>query len=198
MKKSERLLLGVFALLFLVIVGGGGLTFGFNHYRGIVEESDRLKDRLIEMNQAIHEGAEWQRRSDWLESQVPTFSSRQEASTKLLESLQQEAEKAGLTLSGREFLESSRELGPDGLPAEVVAGYFDQATVRLTLSAAKEQALFTWMHALQQPESFLGVTRLLLNPSGQGKTVNAEVEVTQFYREKPETKLTSASGREER
>jgi len=194
MKKSERLLLGVFAVLFLVIIGGGALTFGINHYRGIVEESEGLRDRLIDMNQAITEGAEWQRRSDWLEKQVPNFASRQEASTRLLEVIQREAEKTGLTLAGREFLEERQETAPDGLPEETESGYFDQATVRVTLTTAKEQPFFTWMHALQQPGSFLGVTRLLINPSGQGKTVNAEVEVTQFYREKPAAKLTNANG----
>ncbi len=194
MKRSERILLGIFAVVFLVIIGGGLLTFGVNNYREITEENERLRDRLIDMNQAIAQGTEWQRRSEWLESNAPTFPSRQDASAKLLDAIQKEAEKAVLTISGREFLEPLKQLGPDGLPAEEVAGYFDQATVKLTINGAKEQALFAWMHALQQPQSFLGVTRFQMNPSGQNKTVNLEVEVTQFYREKPVAKLTSAKG----
>lgn len=197
MKRSERLLLGVFGLLFIVIVGGGALTFGINHYRDIQEESARLTDRLIEMNQAVTEGSEWQRRSDWLEAHVPSFPSRQEASSKLLDALQKEAEKAGVTLTGREFLEKRPGPEVDGADAEPDTSYFDQATVRVTLTGAREQALFAWMHALQQPERFLGVTRLQINPSGQGKTVHVEAEVTQFYREKPAGKLTSAQGGKE-
>lgn len=183
MKRSERLLLGLFAIVFLVVVGGGALTFGLNHYRSITDETTRLRDRLVDMNQAITEGAEWQRRSEWLNETVPTFASRQEASARLLEVIQKEAEKAGLTLAGREFLEAPKEIAEDGLPLETGQGYFDRATVRLTLSAVKEQAFFTWMHGVQQPGRFLGVTRLLINPTGQGKSVNAEVEVTQFYHE---------------
>lgn len=183
MKKSERILLGVFAVLFIVIIGGGALAYGLSHYRGIQEETARLHDRLVEMNEAINEGAEWQRRSEWLDTAVPVLASRQEASSRLLEALQKEAEKAGLVLAGREFLETPKELGEDGQPLTEGEGYFDKATVRLTLSGVKEQALFAWMHAVQQPRSFLGVTRLQMSPSGKGKTVNAEVEVTQFYRE---------------
>ena len=39
-------------------------------------------------------------------------------------------------------------------------GYFDQATVKTTLTGVQEQALFTWLHTLQQPKSFIGVTRV--------------------------------------
>ncbi|MBB5038006.1 hypothetical protein [Prosthecobacter dejongeii] len=183
MKRSERLLLGLFVIVFLVVVGGGALTIGLNHYRSITEETARLRDRLVDMNQAITEGAEWQRRSEWLNETVPTFASRQEASACLLEVIQKEAEKAGLALAGREFLEAPKEIAEDGLHFEASQGYFDRATVRLTLSAVKEQAFFTWMHGVQQPGRFLGVTRLLITPTGQGKSVNAEVEVTQFYHE---------------
>lgn len=183
MKKSERVLLALFVLVFIVIVGGGLLSYGINHYRGIVEETDHLKERLIEMNMAITQGAEWQQRSEWLDAEVPSFASRQAASTRLLEVIQREAEKAGVTLAGREFLEASPLLGEDGLPNPETTGFFDRASVRLTISAAKEKAFFAWMHAIQQPGSFLGVTRLQLIPSGQGKTLNAEVDVTQFYQE---------------
>lgn len=183
MKRSERILLGVFAFVFLVVVGGGALTFGLNHYRSITEETQRLRDRLVDMNQAITEGAEWQRRSEWLDASAPAFTSRQEASARLLEIIQKQADKAGLTLAGREFLEAPKEIAEDGLPVEGGSGYFDRATVRLTLSAVKEQAFFTWMHGVQQPGSFLGITRLMVSPTGQGKSINAEVEVTQFYRE---------------
>ena len=40
-------------------------------------------------------------------------------------------------------------------------------------------------------KAFLGVTRLRMSPTGEGKSVNCELEVTQFYRESSETKLTS-------
>jgi hypothetical protein len=91
-----------------------------------------------------------------------------------------EAEKIGLSIGGKEFLEAARVLGPDGLPLEEDLGYFDHAAVKITLTGVPEQAFFAWLHALQQPQSFLGITRLQINPSGTSKTVNCEVEFTQL------------------
>lgn len=197
MKRSERMLLGVFALLFLVIVGGGGLSFGWSRYRSVQAETERLRDRLAEMNLAVTQGAEWQRRSEWLDANVPVLASRQQASARLLEAIQKEAEQTGLAIAGREFLEvpagGNSEDSADG--GQTVSGYFDRATVRVTLNAAQEKAFFSWMHALQQPGRFLGVTRLLVNPSGKGKTINAEVEVTLFYRESPTAVPSEEGGR---
>jgi hypothetical protein len=192
MKRSEKILLIAFGFVFLIIVGGGMLAFGIQNYRGIQEETASLSKRITEMKAAIAEGSEWQRRSEWLDESVPSFTSRQDASSKLLDTLQKEADKNSLTLAGKEFIEEVKQLAPDGLPVEEAGGYFDQASVKITITGTKEQPLFAWMHALQQPSAFLGITRLQLTPSGQGKTVNVEVEITQFYREKAAAKITKA------
>jgi hypothetical protein len=193
MKRSERILLGIFGFVFLVIVGGGLLAFGIQNYRGIQEECEGLRNRVVEMNDAISQGSEWQRRSQWLDAQVPSFTSKQEASTRLLDMVQKEAAKNSITIGATEFIEELKQLGQDGLPLEEAGGYFDHASVKITIPNAKEQSLFAWMHALQQPGAFLGITRLQITPSGQGKTVNVEAEVTQYYREKANTKITRAN-----
>jgi hypothetical protein len=193
MKKSEKVLLGVFAFLLLAIVGGGGLMYAFNNYMAIREENDTLRDRLGEMNLAIAQGADWADKHGWLEEKCPNFTSRQEASAKLLEVITGEAEKIGLSIGGKEFIEAARVLGPDGLPLEEDLGYFDKATVKITLAGVPEKAFFGWLHVLQQPQSFLGITRLQINPNGTNKTINAEVEFTQFYREKSAPKVSKTN-----
>lgn len=193
MKKSERMLLGVFAFLFLAIVGGGGLTYAFKNYMAIREENDGLRERLASMNLAVSQGADWAEKYGWLEEKAPNFTSRQEASAKLLEAISREADKLGLSIGGKEFIEEARTLGPDGLPLDDSLGYFDHAAVKITLTGVAEKQLFAWMRALQQPESFLGITRLQINPSGTSKTVNCEVEFTQFYREKSSPKVTKTN-----
>ena len=193
MKKSEKVLLGVFAFLFLAIIGGGGLMYAFNNYTSIREENDTLRDRLADMNLAISQGADWADKYGWLEEHCPNFTSRQEASAKLLELISGEAEKKGISIGAKEFIEAARVLGPDGLPLEETLGYFDKATVKITLAGIQEQAFFGWLHALQQPQSFLGITRMQINPSGTNKTINAEVEFTQFYREKSAPKVSKAN-----
>ncbi len=193
MKKSEKVLLGVFAFLFLAIIGGGGLMYAFNNYMAIREENDSLRDRLGEMNLAVSQGADWADRYGWVEEHCPNFTSRQEASAKLLEVITSQAEKIGLSIGGKEFIEAARVLGPDGLPLEENLGYFDKATVKITLAGVQEQALFTWLHTLQQSQSFIGITRMQINPSGTNKTINAEVEFTQFYREKSAPKVSKVN-----
>lgn len=191
MKKSEKMLLMLFGLLFLVIVGGGGAMLGVNKYREIARENEQLRDRLIDMNTAVTQGLEWQRKADWIDENVPGLGSKQEASTRLLDTIQKHAAEAGVTLTGKEFVELRRAIGIDGLPEES-GGYFDQATVRVALVQVEEGPLFKWLHAISEPTQFLGVTRLQMTPTGQGKTVNCEVELTQYYREKAAPKLTRA------
>lgn len=191
MKKSEKILLALFAALFLLIVGGGGVMLGVRKYQEITRENEHLRDRLASMNQAVVQGVDWQRKSDWIEEKVPAMGSRQEASSHLLETVQKEAAAVNLTLSGKEFVEQRRVVAEDGQPIEQ-GGYFDQATVRVTVVEAQEQALYRWLHVMGQPERFIGVTRLQISPTGQGKTVNCEVELTQYYREKAAPKLTRA------
>ncbi|WP_395752042.1 hypothetical protein [Prosthecobacter sp.] len=193
MKKSEKVLLGVFAFLFLAIVGGGGLTYAFRNYMAIRNENDSLRDRLAEMNLAISQGAEWAAKHGWLEEHCPNFTSRQEASAKLLELIVGEADKIGLSIGGKEFIDAVRVLGPDGLPLEEDLGYFDKSAVKITLAGVPEKTFYAWLHALQKPQSFLGITRMQINPSGSNKTINAEVEFTQFYREKSTPKVSKAN-----
>jgi hypothetical protein len=191
MKKSEKVLLALFAVLFLLIVGGGGLMLGVNKWRAIARENEQFRDRLADMSLAITQGADWQRKSDWLEENAPSMGSRQEASSRLLEKIQKVAGETGLTLTSKEFIDQRRAVGEDG-QAEEAGGYFDQATVRVTLLEAGEEALVKWLHTISEPKQFLGVTRMQLTPTGQGKLVNCEVELTQFYREKTAPKLTRA------
>jgi hypothetical protein len=105
--------------------------------------------------------------------------------------VQAEAEKAGVSLLGREILEPTQALGPDGLPLdeEEQLNAFDRAAVKITLNGVKEEEFYQWLHALQQPGSFIGITRLQITPNS--KSINAEVEFTQFYRLK-EQKVTKA------
>ncbi len=191
MKRSEKILLALFAVLFLLIAGGGGLMLGVNKWRAISRENDTLRDRLVEMNHAITQGADWQRKSDWIDENVPALGSRQEASSRLLETIQKEAVETGVTLSNKEFLDQRRSIGVDGQPEES-GGYFDQVTVRVTLLDVSEEGFYKWLHSITEPKQFLGVTRLQMTPTGQGKLVNCELELTQFYREKTAPKLTRA------
>lgn len=191
MKQSEKLLLGIFAGLLLILVGGGGVLFAYRNYAEIHDEVAQLADQLENMRSQVASGEKWAARQAWIDENLPEFGARQEASTKLYEAVQAEAEKAGVSLLGREILEPTQALGPDGLPLdeEEQVNAFDRAAVKITLNGVKEEEFYQWLHALQQPKSFIGITRLQITPNS--KSINAEVEFTQFYRLK-EQKVTKA------
>ena len=191
MKQSEKLLLGIFATLLLILVGGGGVLFAYRNYAEIKDEVSQLGDQLENMRSQVASGEKWAARQTWIDENLPEFGARQEASTKLYEAVQAEAEKAGVSLLGREILEPTQALGPDGLPLdeEEQLNAFQQAAVKITLNGVKEEEFYQWLHALQQPKSFIGITRLQITPNS--KSINAEVEFTQFYRLK-EQKVTKA------
>ena len=193
MKKSEKVLLGVFAALFLGIVLIGGGAFALRHYLEVRDEIDLLRDRLASMNLAVAQGADWAARSAWLEENAPNFTSNKDASAKLLENVSRAAQTHALMIGSTEFMEPARLIGSDGLPLEDEGeSLFDKAAIKTILTGVQEQAFFAWLHDLQKPESFLGITRLQINPSGTDKTINVEVEFTQFYHEKAEPKVTKA------
>ncbi len=186
MKRSEKILLTLFAIAFALIVGGGGLSLAIKKYRAIGEDTERLSLKLSSMATDIAQGSKWQARSEYVQAHVPKFGTAEEASSKLFDLVSKEAEKLGLKTSAREMV-------PAHIPAEGEdLGFFDKASVKITFADAPEQALFTWMHALQKPDAFIGITRLLITPSAQGKTVACEVDITQFYRQTQAVRLSKA------
>ena len=184
MKQSEKILLGAFAILFLVIIGGGVASYGVKNYRQVTAETEALKNRLQVMSTAIAQGTEWKTKSDYVDAHVPKYSSHTLASSRLFTTVQDEATSAGLKIASREML--PQQIAHEG----EAMGYFDKASVKLTFSDVKEEDLFKWMHKIYSLKSFIGITRMALTPNQQGKSVNCEVELTQFYREAPAQKLS--------
>lgn len=183
MKKSEKFLLTVFVFAFLLLVGGGGVKYTYNHYMAIREENESLANRIADMNHAISKGTEWAEKYTWIEEHIPAFSSHEEASSKLLGVISTQAAKRGLGIGGKEFIEESKEIEPDGSPVGANLGYFNRAKVKITITGALERVFYQWLEDIQQAKLFIGVTHLLINPVGSNNTINCEVEFTQFYRE---------------
>ena len=187
MNKRGRLLLVVFVGLFILLVGGGLLMLGLKSVFGVMEENSGLKRRLADLRTVVQDGGRWEERSAWVEATLPRFSTAEEASTRLLEVVQTEADKAKLTITSKELL-----LVPKAADTAKTEGFFDKVSVRLTFNTVAEETLFAWMHAIQAPEHFTGVTRLQLAPSVDGRAVTAEIQVTQFYRETAARKVATA------
>ena len=186
MKPRERILLISFSVLLLLIVGGGLTMFLVRTYRGITDETQLLRRRLEDSNRVIADGSEWQRRHEWVKKHLPAFKSSQEASASLIgDDSDESAQAVNLTIGAKEFV-TPKKAATDKEPSQ-----FDRVTVKVTLPEVDEKVLFSWMHALQQPQAFMGVSRLQMSPSGKGKSVKCEVEITQLYEEADPTALTS-------
>ena len=188
MKAREKTLLMIFLTLLVSLAGGGLLIVSLKSYRSIAEDNQALAIRLGAMKEAIAQGEQWQARSLWLEMHAPAYASKEQASSKLLDLVQQHAQKAGLTLGGRELVD-----GTKSADEEETSRSFEHAEIKLTLASVPEETFFKWLHALTQPENLLGVTRLQLEPSADSKTINCEVHITHYYSVDLAPKLTKAN-----
>jgi hypothetical protein len=178
MKKSEKILLAIFAVMFVVIVGGGVAKWAWNAYQEVQSDTVMLKGKLQEMHANLAQSEEWQKRYDWLEEAVPKFTGHEDASSKLFDAVQKTASEAQLTIGAREMLPP-----PQLEEGETASGSYDKASVKLTFTDVGEKELFAWMHGLaaEKPHKFIGITRMQLQPGAKQHTVTCEVDVTQFY-----------------
>lgn len=193
MNKREKILLAAFAAMFLVIVGGGLMTFAVKHYREVKIENEKLESRIATMTRDIAQGADWKGRAEFVETNIPAFNSLEEARGKLMEAVLERAKTAGVAIAAKEFIEQAKPAAALTDEPQEQPAFYSRTTVKITLTEAQEKALFAWIFSMQEPRSFLGITRFLMSPAGKGKSVNCEIEITQFYREGQAPKLTKAN-----
>jgi hypothetical protein len=189
MKKSEKILLAIFSVMFLFIVGGSVVQWAWSSYQEVRTDTQRLRTKLQEMNANLSQSQEWARRSAWLDEQMPQFTSHEDASSKLFETVQAKAQAASLTISAREILPQPQ------LEEGESSGNYDEASVKLTFTDVGEKELFSWMHSLatEKPHKFIGITRMQLQPGGKQHSVTCEVDVTQYFISSEPSKVAKAN-----
>jgi hypothetical protein len=177
MKKSEKILLALFSVMFVIIVGGGVVKWAWSTYQEVHADTARLQAKLQEMSANLSQSTDWAERYTWMEESMPRFTGHEDASSQLFETVQAKAQAASLTIGAREML-------PQRTLAEgETAGNYDQASVKLSFTDVGEKELFAWMHSLsaEKPHKFIGITRMQLQPGGKQHTVSCDVDVTQFF-----------------
>lgn len=192
MSNRESRLFLVFGILLL----GAGLLFGgragFTKWQGAREETTRLRQEVTDMQALLDDRRTWERRHEWIESALPRHASRQEASASLLALVEAAAHGAGVKLAKRELIAPSGNTGEDEAGDEA---YFDRATVQVGLEAP-EKDVVAWLHRVQNPPHFCGVTRLVLEPGGEaGGLLRCEAEITLWYREEAVPTETPVPGK---
>ncbi len=187
MSERERKLawgLGGAAVIFAVIVFA---TTGSTWVKGLFSENQRLRERAAELQTLIDHHESWADRDAWLDEKVPHFTSRQEASSALLEAVEAladkdsgESEQAGVVFKSRQLTEPASESAGTA-DDDAANAYFDATSMKMQIEAP-EAILYQWIHRLHNPDSFRGVTALILERSTTDNgALRAEIELTQFY-----------------
>ena len=184
LKKSEKRLLIAFLSLFAVIVGGFGSLLLFNHFSNSLSELDALEVKRDTLEHTLAQSTHWANRREWINTNIPSYASREDASGQLLELVSSTVKSEGL-----EVLDKQVQTNPDAIAGSSGTGpsvYFDRVSVVLELGGEEEQ-IFRWLHMIQQPESFVGVTHMEYSRTEEKSVCTAHISL--WFRESPTSNL---------
>ena len=175
MTKREKTLGWMFGALFVAIVGTSVTVGAFRKIGSMKTQSQQLADRVVEIESIIKSRALWEQRSGWIAENVPQFETRGKASTELISRIDAASQQTGVIVEGKELIAA-----PTEEELEVEGGFYDSAGMKITVTGS-EQSVVKWIHALQQPSSFTGVSGVVLEKTGDGTGLNCEAEVRLWY-----------------
>ncbi len=184
MSRREKTLAAVVLALALIWGGSVGARAWMAWWRTQHSGRENVAARIEALQELLGERGAWEQRHEWMEQTAPSYASRQEASAKLLELVEARAAAGGLTLEGKTFVQADAGAGkalPSGNAVEAAAPVFQSVAVRVGATGS-EQEVLKWIHSLQQPGEFVGVTDLTLTPEPEASALKSEVEVTLYYR----------------
>jgi len=151
MKASEKRLAMVFALL-VAVIGGLVLVQKLKSWQislKLREEAAALEK--IGNDELLADSEEWRARNTWLKENQPQAKSDLEADSELMNTLLSQAQKAGVTVLNKQFLEA------------VKGEFYDQHGVTLTVKG-DVPGVFRWIYSVQSPTNFRVVPSLKITP----------------------------------
>ncbi|MDB6072855.1 MAG: hypothetical protein JWO89_495 [Verrucomicrobiaceae bacterium] len=171
-QREQRLAMMVVIML---IIGGGWIVFSqMGKWRKSIDERDfKLSLRKTEAEELLKQKEFWNLRSEWLNSKLEVYPSRNEADDKIYELVEQTAKKQGLNLL--------RQLAE---PEEV--GGMTSATVIVEAKGPLEKVL-RWLYDLQKPAAFISIKSLALknNPEDTSLVIVSDLKIQKWYRTTP-------------
>jgi hypothetical protein len=152
MNKREQTL----AVLFggLLVAGGAfvGLTQLKTWKQRVDQRSYNLEERLTEARALLLEKDKWEQRSAWLAEKQPEYTKRSEADLTLLNLVRDSAANNGITLDNVQPQEPSEKLGLT-------------SSTMVVQAKADLAALLKWLHAIQEPTSFISIPAITIVPN---------------------------------
>lgn len=170
LSRSEFVLLG-FCLFSVVLVGH---LIAFKHYKAELTKAESVLDDL--RRRGDHEHLEvaaatpaaqakiWADRMAWLDEQLPTMDSRDQAQAALLEDLRASAKAFNLDIDGQSFVK------PASTP------HYREVAVKMHVDGP-ERKVYQWLSGMQSPEKFQSIKFLRLEPEGRRSRPEGDCEV---------------------
>ncbi len=175
MTKREKVLGWIFGLMFVLIVGSAVTVAGVRKISGMRAQSDRLTERVEELETLIATRAQWEQRSEWVASNVPNFETRGKASSDLIARVDVTAAQSGVRIGSKELIEAPLEEDE-----EFEGSFFESAGLNVAVTGDAESVV-KWIHSLQQPNDFVGVKALKIEPDSETGSLRCEAEVRLWY-----------------
>ncbi len=169
LKKSERILLGIFISMLFV----AATWVAWNIYSAkrveLEDAAHLLSIQEAEVEVLLRQKDLWLQRANWLQAAQPKFTSWDEADIQLLQDARAAGD-TGVTTTDHQLLD----------PVETEL--YRQAGVRFKAEGSLT-SVFAWLYKLQSPEKFRVISKLRVAPDKEDtKKVNCEVELLRWYR----------------
>ena len=180
MNSRESFLLRLFGGLLFAVVLFFGVRAGLSRWMSLREGTVRMRGEVETLQSLLNDRVRLEGQHEWVEAHLPRHASRQEASAGLLALVEAAANGSSVKLAKRELIAPGSPGESDDSDA---SAYFDQTTVQVAVDAS-EQDVVDWLHRVQSPEHFCGVTRLVLEPPTDpaSAALHCEAEITLYYR----------------
>ncbi|MCP5558287.1 MAG: hypothetical protein H7A55_11090 [Verrucomicrobiaceae bacterium] len=173
MTKREQNLAG----MMLILLIGGGTFLGFTKlkkWKQFIDEEEQIVEmRETEASALLAEREMWTQRSKWLADKQPVFTDRASGEKEFLELITSSAKAQNIDL---------RQNQPT---APIDLGGMKAATMQVQ-AHADPGALGRWLYELQQPQTFIKIPALAIEPDeDENGKVNASLNIEKWYRVNP-------------
>ncbi|HYF34591.1 MAG TPA: hypothetical protein VD994_04815 [Prosthecobacter sp.] len=173
MNKREQIL--AIGLGVAVIAGGAflGLTQLKTWKQKVDQRSLSLDTRQLEAEELLSEKDLWEQRSAWLAEKQPEFTKRSEADLTMLNLIRDTAGSHDVTI------DQIQPQTPNERLSQVSSTYQVQVTADLA-------AILKWLHAIQEPNSFIDIPALTMIPNDQDTAkVTVSMTIQKWFRLPP-------------
>jgi|GEM_PF-1553017 Tfp pilus assembly protein PilO len=106
----------------------------------------------------------WEDRMKWLDDELPTMPSRDQAQAALLEDMRQSAKKYALDVDGLSFVKPAK------------TPHYQEVAVKINLDGP-ERKVYQWLSEIQSPSTFQAIKFLRVRPEGRRSRPDGDCEI---------------------